>query len=634
MPIQILPPEVASRIAAGEVVERPASAAKELIENSLDAGADEIRVEVREGGRRLLRITDNGHGIPAAEVLLAFERHATSKLRSADDLERIATLGFRGEALASIASVAQVTLLTRHVDEPVGAQLRVDGGHAGAQEARGAPPGTVITVENLFYNVPARLKFLRQPATEAGRIAETVQHFALAFPERRFSLVSDGRLVFQSTGSGKLHDVLIKIFGLDNANQLVAVGTDADAPGQGAVRVHGYTSLPTLSRSNRNHILFFLNHRAIQDRSLTFAVTEAYRNRLMVGRSPISVLLIEMDPALVDVNVHPAKAEVRFRDERAVFRAVQKAVHAALLQHAPVPEVRSDELDWGVPAGWAERRQSLLNAGQSAQPNWQWQRPAGPPAWQAPLTASSDLAPAPWEPVLRADETPPTGAASQNPAPAAPLTQAEEEAAPEAAAAAAQFSAILPMLRVVGQMAATYIVAEGPDGMYLVDQHAAHERILFEQLRNEQALTGVAQQALLEPLPFEAGAVFTGLIEAYSDALAAAGFALEPFGAGTWLLRAVPAVFARVDPRRALEETLEGIADGRDLVGESKEAALVAVICKRAAIKGGQTLSLDEMRRLVRQLEACHEPGSCPHGRPTMLVLSHLQLEKEFGRRG
>ncbi|MEI2688963.1 MAG: DNA mismatch repair endonuclease MutL [Anaerolineae bacterium] len=223
MSIHVLAPEVASRIAAGEVVERPASAVKELVENSLDVGADEIRVEVREGGRRLVRVVDNGQGIPAAEAALAFERHATSKLRSADDLEHIATLGFRGEALASIASVAQVTLLTRHVDEEVGSQLRVEGGHLLSQEAKGAPPGTVVTVENLFYNVPARLKFLRQPATESGHIVDVVQRFAMAFPERRFSLVSDGRLLFQSTGSGRLHDVLVKVWGLDVGRQLAPV---------------------------------------------------------------------------------------------------------------------------------------------------------------------------------------------------------------------------------------------------------------------------------------------------------------------------------------------------------------------------------------------------------------------------
>ncbi len=630
MSIRVLSPEVASRIAAGEVVERPASAVKELVENSLDAGADEIRIEVREGGRRLVRVVDNGHGIPTVEAALAFERHATSKLTSADDLEHIATLGFRGEALASIASVAQVTLLTRHIDEAVGCQLRVEGGHLVSQEAKGAPPGTVVTVENLFYNVPARLKFLRQAATESGRIAETVQRFAMAFPERRFSLVSDGRLVFQSTGSGRMHDVLVKVWGLDVGRQLVAVGHTEDEEPQPSLaeapQVAGYAGLPSLSRSNRNHILFFLNRRAIQDRSLAFAVTEAYRNRLMVGRYPVAVLMIELDPALVDVNVHPAKAEVRFREERAVFRAVQKAVHATLAEHSPVPEVRSEGLSWAMP-GWAERREILLSAGQNLQPSLALPReqvPVNSQQWSIATASSSQVSPRPSEPTA-----------------ASPQPDASDMATPTAAGATSdsnlpisQSTPAFPILRVVGQMGATYIVAEGPEGMYLVDQHAAHERILFEQMLGEQAGHGVAQQALLEPLVFEAGSGYAGLLGEYADALAAAGFGLEAFGSDTWLVRAVPAVYSRVDPRRALEETLEGIADGRDLVGESKEAALVAVICKRAAIKGGQTLGLDEMRQLVRQLEACQSPGSCPHGRPTMLVLSRMQLEKEFGRRG
>lgn len=625
MPIQVLAPEVASRIAAGEVVERPASAVKELVENSLDAGADEIRVEVREGGRRLVRVVDNGYGIPAGEAALAFERHATSKLRSADDLEHIATLGFRGEALASIASVAQVMLLTRHGDEAVGSQLRVEGGHLVSQEAKGAPPGTVVTVENLFYNVPARLKFLRQPATESSHIVDVVQRFAMAFPERRFSLVSDGRLVFQSTGSGRLHDVLVKVWGLDVGRQLVAVG-DINGDVQATPRVTGYAGLPTLSRSNRNHILFFLNRRAIQDRSLAYAVTEAYRNRLMVGRYPVSVLMIELDPELVDVNVHPAKAEVRFREERVLFRAVQKAVHATLAEHAPVPEVRSEGLSWAAP-GWAERREALLAAGQSWQPSLALPReqPAGT---NQPWPAAGASVPGPaWR------QEPDISPAEAAPDPAPPVADSADSGA-DLPGPDPQPVRAFPILRVVGQMGATYIVAEGPEGMYLVDQHAAHERILFEQMLGQQAAGEVARQALLEPLAFEVGSSHAGLLAEYSDALAAAGFSLEPFGGDAWLVRAVPAVYSRIDPRRALEETLEGIADGRDLVGESKEAALVAVICKRAAIKGGQVLSLEEMRQLVRQLEACREPSSCPHGRPTMLVLSRMQLEKEFGRRG
>jgi DNA mismatch repair protein MutL len=617
MPIRVLLPEVASRIAAGEVVERPASVVKELVENSLDAGASEIRIEVRDGGRRLIRVVDDGSGIPAAEVTLAFERHATSKLTSADDLERIATLGFRGEALASIASVAQVLLVTRHVDEAVGVQVRIDGGRLISHEPRGAPPGTAITVENLFYNVPARLKFMRAPATEAGHIAATVRNFALAFPERRFSLTSDGRLAFRSPGTGNLHDVLVKAQGLSKLQEMIPI--DPVAAGDG-VRVSGYVSLPSLSRSNRNLIDLFLNRRHIQDRTLTFAVTEAYRNRLMVGRYPVAVVLIEMDPSLVDVNVHPAKAEVRFQDERAVFRAVQKAIVATLNERAPVPELRSDAL-WASP-GWAERRQALLSAGQLRQPLEldSWQQSAALLRTDDESSTAQALMSTLVPDDLDADDL-------WQEALAAP----EPEAAP--AAEVAPQAGGMPILRVVGQMGATFIVAEGPEGMYLVDQHAAHERILFEQMMAQQA-TGVPQQGLLEPLVFEADTVHGALLAEYGPALEHTGFGVEPFGSDTWLVRSIPAVYARVDPRRALEEVLEGIADGQDLVGDTRETGLIAVICKRAAIKGGQALSLEEMRQLVRQLEACRSPSACPHGRPTMLVLSTAQLEREFGRRG
>lgn len=616
MPIRVLPPEVASRIAAGEVVERPASVVKELVENSLDAGATEIRVEIREGGRRLIRVVDNGCGIPVAEVALAFHRHATSKLASANDLDHITTLGFRGEALASIASVSQLTMLTRAADEAVGTQIRVEGGLVVGQEPRGGPPGTAVTVEHLFYNVPARLKFLRQPATEAGHVSAVVQQLALAFPERRFSLVSDGRLAFQSTGSGQLADVLVKVLGLETAKQMVPIGElqgdEASPTAPNAIRVRGYAGLPPLSRSNRSQILFFLNRRPIQDRTLTYAVTEAYRHRLMVGRFPVAVIAIEMDPTQVDVNVHPAKAEVRFRDERAVFRAVQRALQAVLAEHVPVPSVRPSGLTWSVP-GWAQRRETLVNAGQ-AQQEAMWWLPPAPASASKPAQPTPDRPPSP--PLPSADAAEPSPPATPGTSPG-----------PEARSA-------LPVLRVVGQMGATYIVAEGPEGMYLVDQHAAHERILFEQMMAQAAANRIPQQALLEPVPFEAGSLHAGLLAEHADTLAEVGFDLEPFGRDTWLVRAVPAVFAHADPRRALEEVLEGIADGRDLVGDSRRAALIALICKRAAIKGGQVLSMEEMRQLIRQLEACQTPTACPHGRPTMLVLSTDQLEREFGRRG
>lgn len=615
MTIVILAPDVVGKIAAGEVIERPASTAKELIENSLDADASDIRVEIREGGRRLLRVIDDGCGIPRAEVELAVARHATSKLRTADDLLHITTLGFRGEALNSIAAVSLMTILTRSAAEEAATQLRLEGGQVTARESRGAPPGTVITVENLFFNVPARLAFLRQPQTEAGHIADMVARYAQAFPERRFSLVSDGRLLFQSTGNGSLPDVLAKVHGLEVGREMIPAGAfaenhaaadppphrfslagAADAPANLAPTVWGYIGLPSQHRANRNYIVFFLNRRWIQDRTLAYAVIEAYHTFLPVGRYPMATLMIELEPSLVDVNVHPTKAEVRFRDPRAVYRAVQKAVHQALIEQAPLPSVTlpSPASTWGQPDGWDARREALVQAGQT--PN-RHQLELGLPR---PAPAPDD------QPVL-------SGWPAISPAP------------PPASD--------LPMLRVIGQAAATYIIAEGPDGLYLIDQHAAHERILYEKLMAERQRHAVPSQSLLEPVTFTPHGRHAGLLAEYASVLNDLGFMLEPFGGSTYLVRSVPAVMHRADPQQATQEILEGLAEEENLVDDDREARLVRIICKRAAIKGGQTLSLIEMRELTRQLEACQSPRTCPHGRPTMVALSALQLEKFFARR-
>jgi DNA mismatch repair protein MutL len=598
MPIHILPQDVADKIAAGEVIERPASVVKELIENSLDAGATDIRIEIADGGKRLIRVIDNGKGIPAHEAPLAFQRHATSKIRSADELEHIATLGFRGEALAAISAVSKATLITRTPEASAGIEIKLEGSKLLSQRSIGTPPGTSLTIEHLFWNTPARLKFLRTDATEAGHISKIVTRYALAYPDVRFSYISRGRLSFQTPGSGDRMAALVKVYGAEIAAQMLPVhpATDAISP---EIQVSGFVSAPSLHRANRSYIELFINHRYIQDRNLTYAIIQAYHTLLMVGRYPLAVLFIDMPPELVDVNVHPTKAEVRFRQASMVFRAVQRAVHSALQGLAPITR----ELQTEPPPGpWGQRRQILMQAGQE-------QTTPGQLAMDLYRQGAH----------LAGDETPLVGQDTVT-APPRPHPPQPDEGR-------------LPPLRPVGQIAATYLIAEGPDGMYLIDQHAAHERILFEKIM-KAAQQPIARQQLLQPVPIELGTQLAGLIAEHLDALQKSGFNIETFGEGSYLLRAVPAFMGKQDPQRLLEEVAAGLADRNDLIGEAREEAIVTTICKRLAIKGGQVLSVAEQRELLRQLEQCDNPRSCPHGRPTMLHLSANALERQFGRLG
>jgi DNA mismatch repair protein MutL len=591
MPIKVLPAEVSAKIAAGEVVERPASVIKELVENAIDAGATEIKVEMRQGGIRLMRVMDNGCGIPCDEVELAFARHSTSKLESASDLARVSTLGFRGEALASIAAVARVTLISRTAQESVGTQVKVENGAIVGREGKGCPQGTIVTVENLFYNIPARRKFLRREVTEAGHISQLVSRYALAYPELRFSLLTDGRLAFQSTGSGKLYDVLVKVYGLEAAQQMLPVESGSGEPraegSQTDIRVHGYISSPSLHRSNRQYLTFFVNRRWVQDRSLSYAASEAYHTLLPTGRYPIVVLNVNLDPAEVDVNVHPTKREVRFRRGNEVFAAVQKAVRRVLTESSPLPTVASRPHPVGPPAEgpslWGQPRRLTGVGGE--------RRPLGQLAMEVQRTAE-DALPTTVTPQLRPR---------------------------------------LPMLRVLGQLGQTYIIAEGPGGMYLIDQHAAHERVLYERFTAECDRMAVASQQLLTPLPLELTPRQYATVAEHLEALTELGFEIEPFGGETYLLRAVPAALERGDIGQAVAEILDDLAE--EGIGETREEkALISVVC-HSAVRAGQTLSMEEMRDLVRQLEETSLPHTCPHGRPTMIHLSAEQLAREFGRR-
>lgn len=629
MAIRVLPDEVATRIAAGEVVERPASVIKELIENAIDAGAEEIRVEVHGGGLRRMRVQDDGCGISADEVELAFARHSTSKLASVDDLDHIKTLGFRGEALASIASVARVTLVTRAAEEPMGTLLRLEGGQITAREPSGRPPGTALTVEDLFFNVPARRKFLRTERTERRHIDNLVTRYALAYPRLRFALTNDGRTSFQSNGSGDLREVLVAVYGTTTAAQMIYVDSGSAEPHP--ISVRGYVSAPSVHRSNRNEITLFVNGRWVQDHRLAYAVTQAYHTLLMTKRYPLAALDIDLSPEDVDVNVHPAKTEVRFRDGDAVFRALQRAVRRALVDQSRVPEFR-------VPGG---REDSPVPEFRAAG-NW-------PGAWPTPeqLTRRARLRALRPQPAHHPERSHDTQFAFDLARPALDTVVSADsrfEKAPgaptnDACDQAARVDAIrgknrMPYLRVVGQLGLTYIVAEGPEGMFLIDQHSAHERVLYEKLLAEKAQSRVPSQLLLEPLTVELTPEGSSLIEESLQALLDLGFDIEAFGGNTILVRAVPTILVNKNVQHVFDEIVADLQVGEDPLVSKEEEQIVSHVCKQAAIRAGQTLSSQEMEELVRQLEGSASPRTCPHGRPTMIHLSAVQLAQEFGRLG
>ncbi len=589
MPIRMLDPLVSSKIAAGEVVERPASAVKELIENSLDAGATRISVEVRDGGVELIRVSDNGVGIRSNEVELAFQRFATSKIASADDLDEIATLGFRGEALPSIAAVSRVSLVTSAEAEGVGTWVEVHDGEMLGVEPTGAPTGTTISVRGLFRNFPARQKFLRSPASETSRIQTVVTRYALAYPEVAFEMESDRGRKFTSPGTGDQREAAAAVYGAEMARSMLELGPSDQEDESLRVGVRGLISPPSVSRANRSYVSFFVNRRWIQSRVLGVALEQAYHGFMAERRYPIALVSLSVPHDQVDVNAHPTKSEVRFRQESQVFRALQQEARRTLVTQSPAPEVQ----------------------------------PHGGPRPQT-TPASRVAAFWPSAPFERADgvaaDGPPSTVRGEHDAP-----PVQPEAPPNVPKSA------LPVLRVLGQVQNTYIVAEGPDGMYLIDQHAAHERVVFERVRAEALAKTPLVQSLLEPLLVELDPAQKELLESHGDPVVSLGFAIEPFGGGAFLLRGVPGVLGEGDPAAALLEVLDLMAEGGGFETWEERAAY-SVAC-HAAIRAGKTMAHEEMRALTRQLEACEQPHTCPHGRPTMIHLSTGQLEREFGRR-
>ena len=569
MPIRVLDKEMVSRIAAGEVVERPASVVKELVENSLDASSSQVSIEVRGGGVSLVRVMDNGVGIPSGEVELAFDRYATSKIANLKDLESISSLGFRGEALPSIAAVAQVDIVTRAASDSVGTYLSLNDGLVTSRRSQGCSQGTTVTVRNLFRKVPARLKFLKSPATENSHIANVVSQYALSFPEVKFTLSIDGRVALRTPGSGRLIDSVIEVYGVEVAQNMVEISSRDSEWESGTVhsRITGMVGSPAISRSNRGYLSFFINRRWVSSHLLAWAVEEAYHGLLMQGKHPIAIINISLPTKEVDVNIHPTKTEVKFGNEHMVFTAVQRAVRRALIEQMPVPKIEEVATTY---VSLSQPRQVLSTSTEG----------------KVNLTVSPLVTP----------QTP---------------------------------TASLPILRVLGQLFNTYIIAEGPDGLYLIDQHAAHERILFERIKQQRSGQELDVQGLLEPVTFEVNPKQDEVLKSHYKDLTEFGFSIEPFGDRTYLVRAVPVLLYKKDWAGMVRELLDSLS------GEDKadwaEGIAISMAC-HSAVRVGQALTNDEIRELIRQLEQVAIPHTCPHGRPTMIRLSSGQLTKEFGR--
>jgi len=581
--ISILPPEIADKIAAGEVITRPASVVKELVENSLDAGARTISVEVVDGGCRRLRVTDDGCGMWPEEAPLSLQRHATSKLRQDDDLLRLATMGFRGEALPSIAAIARLELCTRSPDREVGCRLLVEGGVLRDQAPWAGPAGTQVTVSDLFYNTPARRKFLRSQAAEQAHILELLRHLALGYPEVHFLVQAQGKTVLQAPAHRDARERLAAVLGVDWAEAML--GLDLAMPG---LRVRGLASPPDQHLASPRYQFLLVNRRIVSDRLLAGALRQAYQGLLPKGRHAVVLLEVEIAPDQVDVNVHPAKAEVRFKDSSRVFAAVLSAVRQALeLTQRP-------------------GRQEFTGTWMAA--------PALPVQEARPAALFTDLPPLPGGVALP---------------PQTPVPAPEPQVCPAAAGPAWRF-ADLPLL---GQLQDTYILAQAPEGLLIIDQHAAHERVLFEKF-SRSAGQPAPRQTLLFPVTVELAPDAAAWVEAHLPTLQEAGLELEPFGGSTFLVRAIPACLAQQDAA-ALVPGL--IAELAPVAKEGEEADQVRrrlhlTLACRGAIKAGQPLRPAEMHHLLSQLDELAISSHCPHGRPLWRLLTFSDIRQNFRR--
>ncbi|MBU0993619.1 MAG: DNA mismatch repair endonuclease MutL [Proteobacteria bacterium] len=623
--IRILPEILSNKIAAGEVVERPSSVIKELLENAIDADSTRIHIEIEQGGRALIQVSDNGKGMNADDALLSIERYATSKIIADKDLFSIRTLGFRGEALPSIASVSRFTMITRDKDSPAGTKITVHGGKIKDVTEVGAPIGTMISVSQLFFNTPARRKFLKSVNTEMSHIADTISSMALGWPEIQFRLNHNGKLVKTWTQSGDPFIRAVDIFGNDTRTHLKKLDYR-----EGEITLSGWISTPDTHRSTSQKIYIFVNGRYIRDRGLQHALFEGYRGRLVKGRFPLAVLFIDISPDKVDVNVHPTKHEVRFADKTHIYHMLKETVSNVLSD--------SERARWATPKEKIERK---TDSKPSPSPGIPAQMPYSRSPYQAPLDLQAGYL-----------NMPANNSVSYQPGPEIRESRPEAmdysdkplaDKAPEAFVSPKKTSAyeqktfweesFFQSLHIIGQFRNTYILCESSEGLILVDQHAAHERIYYEKLKHKSGLSQIPVQHLLVPETLELGYQEAALLEKLIPNLQLLGVEVEPFGGNTFIIKSVPALLADREIKPVVIEMVEKMLDADFSKGleEKLDQCLIIMAC-HSVIRARQPLTEKEMRVLLEQLDACSNPSHCPHGRPTWIQWTKTDIEKKFSR--
>lgn len=625
--------ETINKIAAGEVVERPSSVVKELVENAIDAKASAITVEIADGGTSLIRVTDNGSGIDKDDIDQAFKRHATSKIRSAMDLVTIGSLGFRGEALSSIAAVSQVELITKTHQDLTGTRCIIDGGKAPVKEEIGCPDGTTFIVRNLFYNTPARRKFLKTPQTEGSYVAELIDRLALSHPEISFNFIMNRQSRLHTSGNANLKDIIYHVYGRDVTRQLLEVNASTDL-----LHITGYLGKPILSRGNRNWENYFINGRFIKSNIITKAIEDAYKTFVMIHKFPFCVLHFEIAPELVDVNVHPRKMEIRFNQNEAVYSQVYDAVRSILEGRELIPSVAMSaqqprEKTENIPEPFELQRLASLGAGKVAEEKapYHSDRPKGS-AWVRPAQRPAGAAaPEQTDPepsiIPQAEKTAPKSETKQTEVipvkDPEQLTLSDDRFLSQSAA---------PKHRMIGQVFDTYWMAEYDGKLFIIDQHAAHEKVLYERFCRALNTHQTEKQLLSPPSVVTLTAIEQQIFDRYKDVFAEMAFEIEPFGGNEYAIYGVPLQLYGMQAGDIFIEILDQLSDeSRNLEGSKITYHIASMACK-AAVKGGSRLSPAEADALLSELMAAENPYTCPHGRPTIISVSRYEMEKRFKR--